>query len=189
MSITRTEPMSEEVYRRFALGDPHGQWELSRGQLREKPGMSVEHGSVMDNLLAFLFEQLDRSEYRIRTNHPRLRRSADTYYIPDVAVIPTPVVQALLEQPGSLDAYADPLPLVIEIWSPSTGRYDINEKLPDYQLRGDLEIWYVHPYERTLTAWRRRPDGAYSESVYRGGIVRPESLPAVEIDLDVLFAP
>lgn len=104
-------------------------------------------------------------------------------------VIPTAFVQALRERPGSLDAYADPLPLVVEIWSPSTAGYDINEKLPDYQRRGDLEIWRVHPCERTLTAWRRRPDGTYTEAVYRGGIVRPESLPGVSIDLDVLFAP
>ena len=74
--------------------------------------------------------------------------------------------------------------MVVEIWSPSTGRYDINEKLPDYQQRGDLEIWYVHPMSARLTAWRRRPDGTYSESVYRGGIVRPESLPGVAIDLE-----
>jgi Uma2 family endonuclease len=188
VSITKTEFMSEETYREFALGDPQGQWELSRGQLREKPGMSVEHGVVTGNLLEFLYDQLDRSEYRIRSTHARLRRSADTYYVPDIAVIPTPVVQALLEQPGSLDAYPEPLPLVVEIWSPSTGRYDINEKLPDYQARGDLEIWYVHPYERTLTARRRRLDGSYTESVYRGGIVRPESLTGVEIDLDAPFA-
>ena len=50
MSITKTEPMSEETYRQFALGDPQGQWELYRGQLREKPGMSVEHGGVMMQL-------------------------------------------------------------------------------------------------------------------------------------------
>jgi len=188
VSITKTEQVSEETYRKFALGDPQGQWELHHGQLRQKPGMSVEHGDVMDTLLAFLYEQLDRNEYRIRTAHARLRRSADTYYVPDIAVIPTPVVQALLEQPGSLDAYPESLPLVVEIWSPSAGRYDINEKLPDYQQRGDLEIWYVHPYERSLTAWRRRPDSTYAESVYRGGIVRPESLTGVEIDLDAPFA-
>ncbi len=188
MSITKTEPMSEEAYRQFALGDPQGQWELYRGQLREKPGMSVEHGGVRDNLLAFLYEQLDRNEYRIRTNHARLRRSADTFYVPDITVIPTSVVQALLEQPGNLDAYPESLALVVEIWSPTTGGYDINEKLPDYQQRGDLEIWYVHPYERTLTAWRRRPNGMYSESVYPGGIVHSESLSGVAIDLDALFA-
>ena len=140
MSITKTEPMSEETYRRFALSDPQGQWELQRGQLRQKPGMSVEHGDVMMHLVELLHNQLDRNVFRVRAHHARLRRSADTYYVPDVAVIPTAIVQALREHPGSLDAYADPLPLVVEIWSPSTRGYDINEKLPDYQQRGDLEI-------------------------------------------------
>ncbi|MGH2618083.1 MAG: Uma2 family endonuclease [Thermomicrobiales bacterium] len=189
MATTQTKFMTEAEYRGFALGDKSGQWELVRGQLREKPGMSVDHGGVMDNLLAFLYGQLDRSEYRIRTTHARLRRSSDTYYVPDVAVIPTATVQALLERPHSLDAYPDPLPLVVEIWSPSTGRYDIREKLPDYQARGDLEIWYIHPYERTLTAWRRQADGAYTETVYRSGTVYAESLPGVAIDLDTLFEP
>ena len=189
MSITKTERVTEETYRRLALGDLNGQWELHRGQLREKPGMSVEHGGVMDLLVMLLHNQLDRNEFRLRIDHARLRLASDTYYVPDIAVIPTEMVQALLARPGSLDAYADPLPLVIEIWSPSTGEYDVNEKLADYQGRGDCEIWRVHPFERTLTAWRRNPDGAYTETVYRGGIVRPESLPGVAIDLDALFAP
>jgi Uma2 family endonuclease len=187
--ITKTEQVSEEAYRRFALGDPGGRWELVHGQLREKPGMIVQDGDVMDFLALLLHEQLDRGEYRLRTQRARLRRSANTYYVPDIAVIPTETVQALLEHPNSLDAYPDPLPLVVEIWSPSTGDYDVNEKIPDYQRRGDLEIWHIHPYECTLTAWRRQPDGAYVESVYRGGTVRPESLPNVAIDLDALFAP
>ena len=54
MSITKTETMSEAAYRRFALGDPQGQWELHHGQLREKPGMSVEHGDVLIVLGALL---------------------------------------------------------------------------------------------------------------------------------------
>lgn len=189
MVITKTEQMSEEAYRRFALGDPGGRWELVRGQLREQPGVSVLHGDVMDSLARLLHEQLDRGEFRLRTQHARLRRSADTYDVPDIAVIPTATVQALLEHPNSLDAYPDPLPLVVEIWFPSTGDYDIDEKIPDYQRRGDLEIWHILPCESRLTAWRRQPSCAYVESVYRGGTVRPESLPNVAIDLDALFAP
>lgn len=49
-------------------------------------------------------------------------------------------------------------------------------------------MWCVHPYERTLTAWRSQPDGACEETLYRGGIVRPEPLPGVAIDLDALLA-
>jgi Uma2 family endonuclease len=187
MALTKTDHVSEATYRELALG--HKLLELHRGQLREKPGMSVEHGAVADHLLAQLYGQLDRGKYRIRSNFAKLRRSADTYYIPDVAVIPVAFEQALLANPRSLDAYGEPLPLVVEIWSPSTGNYDIREKLPDYQQRGDLEIWYIHPYERTLTVWRRQPDGTYAETVYGDGIVQPASLPGVAIDLAALFAP
>ena len=189
MAITRIELMTEQEYREFALGDGNGQWELVRGQLREKPWMSVEHGDVLDSLATSLRNQLDCGEYRVRTHHARTRVSSDTYYVSAIAVVSARLVRALRERPGSLDAYEEPLPLVVEIWSPSTGSYDINEKIPGYQQRGDLEIWRIHPYRRTLTAWRRHADGSYRESIYRGGIVRAESLPGVEINLDALFEP
>ncbi len=59
---------------------------------------------------------------------------------------------------------------------------------PEGHRRGDTEIWLIHPYERTLTAWRRQPDGTYAETVYRGGPVQPATLPDVTIGLDTLFA-
>ena len=179
--------LSEEEYRRFALGDPHGRWELVDGRLREKPPMSAAHGDVMSELGRQLHAQLDPGEYRVRFSHARLRRSPRNYYIPDIAVLPRATVRAPRERPDALDAYPDPLPLVAEIWSPSTGGYDIDDKLPAYQQRGDQEIWRLHPYERTLTAWVRQPDGGYVETVYTGGFVRLSALPAVVIDLDALF--
>jgi Uma2 family endonuclease len=103
-------------------------------------------------------------------------------------VIPSAMEQRQRGGPGHLEVYAEPLPLVVEVWSPSTGDYDVDGKLPEYQQRGDLEIWRIHPYERTLTRWVRRPDGSYSESVQRGGTVAPAALPGVTIDLDALFA-
>jgi Uma2 family endonuclease len=82
---------------------------------------------------------------------------------------------------------ADPLPLVVEVWSPSTGGYDVDAKLPIYQQRGDLEIWRIHPFERTVTAWRRQANGSYTETIYREGILAPVALPGVSITLDELF--
>jgi Uma2 family endonuclease len=64
----------------------------------------------------------------------------------------------------------------------------VETKLVEYRRRGDLEIWRVHPYERTLTTWVRQSDGSYTETMYRSGRVRPSVLPGVEIDLDGLFA-
>lgn len=185
---TMTDTISEAAYREFALDDPNGQWELYEGRLREKPDMSAVHGDVMMHCAVLLANQLPRTEYKVRVQHARLRVSSGTYYIPDIAVIPAALEQPLLERPGLLDAYADPLPLMIEVWSPSTGSYDVNEKIPGYRQRGDREIWRIHPFERTLTAWNRQSDLSYAESVYREGRVRPLTLPGVEIDLAALFS-
>jgi Uma2 family endonuclease len=111
------------------------------------------------------------------------------YRIPDVCVVPLHLVaQRRQDRPTALEIYEEPMPLVVEVWSPSTGEYDVDQKLKEYQQRGDLEIWRLHPYERTLTAWVRQPDGSYAETLYAGGVVRPAHLPGVAIDLDALFA-
>jgi hypothetical protein len=63
----------------------------------------------------------------------------------------------------------------------------VDQKLPEYKLRGDFDIWRLHPYERTLTACRRQPDGTYSEVVFHGGLLQPVALPNVAINLDALW--
>ena len=180
-------PVTEQTYLCVVQESPEGQWELHDGRLLEKPLMSWDHGDVMIYLAHMLLLQLKRDEYRVHVNHSRLRRSAKHYFVPDVAVIPAAFGRHLRGRPDGLEVYTDPLPLVVEVWSPSTGGYDVDAKLPEYQRRGDLEVWRLHPYDRTLTAWRRQPDGTYAETVYRGGRVRPVALAGVEINLDELF--
>jgi Uma2 family endonuclease len=104
-----------------------------------------------------------------------------------VVVIPVAFIRPHLSDPDAFNAFTKPLPLVVEIWSRSTGDYDISAKLPVYRARGDQEIWFLHPYERTLTAERRQPDGTYAVEHYTGGIVPIHSLPGVTIDLDTLL--
>jgi Uma2 family endonuclease len=108
--------VSEETYRRLALAAVDAPLELHDGLPREKPAMNVEHGGMMTNLVLALGPQLERSEYRLRINHARLRRSARHYYVPDIAVIPWPLERTMRDQTGALDAYSAPLPLVVEIW-------------------------------------------------------------------------
>jgi Uma2 family endonuclease len=180
--------ITEPDFRALALCEPDRRWERWDGVAREKPWMSVEHEAIGSYLGFLLQRQLDRSAWRIRVNGPRLRVPGGNYFMPDVAVLPALLERALRRQPGALDAYDEPLPLVVEIWSPSTGSYDLDVKLAGYRLRGDGEIWRIHPYERTLTAWRHASDGSYTETVVAGGgIVVAASLPDVAIDLDALL--
>ena len=179
--------MTAEEYERIALVDPERPWELHSGRLREKPGMAWDHTDILSHLSHLLQLQLNRDEFRVHLTGSRLRGSTENYYIPDVAVVPLHLATGLRGRRDRLEVYRDPLPLVVEVWSPSTGDYDVDAKLPAYQERGDLEIWRLHPYERTLTAWRRQSDGTYAETVYHGGMVQPAPLPDVAIDLDLLF--
>lgn len=180
-------PVSEETYQRVALEDADTKWELHCGRLVEKPPMTTEHNDGIEELFRQLASQLPRDDYAIRTDTGKLRPAPGSIYVPDLFVIPRASVRRLREQPGTFEVYNEPVPLVVEVWSPSTGSYDLNTKVPEYQRRGDLEIWRIHPYQRTLTAWRRRPDGTYTEEVFHGGIIRPIALPDVVIDLDTLF--
>ncbi len=180
-------PVTEQTYRAIALEDPEGQWELHRGRLREKPQMTWRHNDGSLELGFQLRAQLNRDTFRVRVNSARVHRQDETYYIPDVFVVPTAYGDSIRDRSDVLEAYERPLPLVIEIWSPSTGDYDVDTKFAEYQRRGDLEFWRLHPFERTLTRWIRRDDGTYAESVVTSGTVSPQFLPDVGIDFDALF--
>jgi Uma2 family endonuclease len=179
--------MSGGAYERLALAEPDRKWELRDGHLREKPGMTAAHNELAVTLGHMLLSQLDRAAYRVRIDAGRLQRPEATYFIPDVFVVPTAYVIRLIDQQDVLEVYDQPLPLVVEVWSRSTGEYDVEEKLAVYEQRGDLEIWRIHPHERTLTAWRRLSDGSYDETMHHQGVVSPTALPGVEIDLAALF--
>jgi Uma2 family endonuclease len=179
--------MSETEYREFVLAHPDSQWELHDGRLVEKPAMSWDHGRTTSRLARQLLAQLDEAAYEVRINEGRVRRAVDTVFIPDLLVVPAAYGESFIDRPV-LAILGEALPLVVEIWSPSTGEYDIDSKVPVYQQRGDLEIWCVHPYDRTLTRWVRQSDGSYVESVLREGIIELTALSGVTIDLDQLFA-
>ncbi len=179
--------ISEQEYRELALNEPDFRWELWDGVLVEKPLMSMKHEDVASYLGYLLQNQLDRGVYRVHINGGRTRYTSRNYYIPDVVVIPAAFVLPVMSDPRSFDAFAEPLPLVVEVWSPSTGAYDTRTKLPLYLARGDREIWFVDPFERTLSASVRRADGTYEETIHTAGIVECASLPGVRVDLGALF--
>jgi Uma2 family endonuclease len=177
--------ISEEAYQQFVLSGVEGSWELHDGRLVEKPGMTFRHGQIPMLLGHLLLSQLDRDAYEV-VSELCVRRSSATVFVPDLMVVPAAYSEEIRDRP-ILAIFSDPLPLVGEVWSPSTGDYDVDAKVPVYQQRGDLEIWRIHPYERTLIAWRRQPDGSYEETIHRSGTVTPVALPGVEVDLNTLF--
>lgn len=183
---TTQHRLSEQDFEAFLLTGIEGHWELHDGVLVEKPGMTWDHQDAMVNLAMQLRTQLPRNRYRIQFES-RVRRPEATVLQPDVMVIPDDYGDEFRNQPGRLAIFSRPLPLVVEVWSVSTGDYDVKAKLPIYQQRGDAEIWLIHPYERTLQAWRRQPDGTYHTSEHTTGVIELAALAGVVIDVAELF--
>jgi Uma2 family endonuclease len=185
-----TQRMSVQAYEDFVLSGVEGLWELHDGVLVEKPGMSWRHLDIVTELVYLLRSQLDRAKYRVFAEG-RVRRAADTVLLPDVMVLPAAYGEPIVDDTG-LAIFSGPLLLVVDVWSRSTGDYDLNTKLPVYQERGDREIWRIHPFERTLTRWIWQPDGTYAMSVHHGGVLILAAVPdaeiAIQIDLDWLLA-
>ncbi|MEA2523233.1 MAG: putative restriction endonuclease [Thermomicrobiales bacterium] len=127
----------------FMLEEPDRIWEVHRGKLREKPSTSESHNRVIWRLVEQFVPQLDRNRFELRLNMGRVRRTEETYDVPDLYVIPVTGPVSIRDLPYRLEVFDQPLPLVVEGWSPSTGGYDVNEKLPEYMERGDLEIWQL----------------------------------------------
>lgn len=178
--------LSEQDFEAFLLTGIEGHWELHDGVLVEKSPMTWDHQVVMFNLALQLGRQVDREAFRVQLES-RVRRPEATVFQPDVMVIPDDYGDEFRNQPGRLAIFSRPLPLVVEIWSVSTGEYDVAAKLPIYQQRGDAEIWLIHPYEKTVTSWRRQPDGTYHTSEHATGVIELAALPGVVIDVADLF--
>jgi Uma2 family endonuclease len=178
--------ISTATYERVALEDDDHIWELENGQLRRKPDMSQEHNDASTELMLQLVAQLDTTRFTIRQNMGHLAAPPGHSYVPDVFILPRDYKKPRAAAPTGLETYTEPMPFLCEVWSPSTGDYDTDAKLPYYQQRGDLEIWRVHPYEQTVTAWRRQPDGSYAEANLAGR-VSLAALPDIQVDVNRLF--
>lgn len=179
--------VTQQTFEQVVLEEPGRQWELHDGRLREKPPMTFGHNRVTILLGAQFLQQVDLDRFDVRMGHGHVERQERSYYIPDLFVVPLERSIPESASQDSVDFYSKPVLLVVEVWSPSTVGYDVDTKLPEYRARGDLEIWRVHPYDRTLTVWQHQIDGSYVLSIHQGGIVEPVALPGVRIDLDALF--
>ena len=78
---------------------------------------------------------------------------------------------------------------VVEVLSPSTARYDRNEKFVSYAANGVPEYWIVDAAKREVECYDLAEDGTYSlrERVAESGRVRSEVVDGFEIPARALF--
>ncbi|MFN6401123.1 MAG: Uma2 family endonuclease, partial [Planctomycetota bacterium] len=102
----------------------HSKSEYVDGWIRAMTGASLRHNVVAGNCFLSLGNQLKGSPCRPYNSDTKLRidrGQSKRYYYPDVQVV------CRSNEPTSV--YQDQPVLIIEVLSPSTRNYDLNEKL------------------------------------------------------------
>jgi len=79
--------------------------------------------------------------------------------------------------------------MIVEIQSPASAKYDLNEKFNIYEKSGVSEYWVVFPYDETIQVFLLQPDGKYDKGkLYESGNVPVGIFGGEEIELESIFS-
>jgi len=96
------------------------------------------------------------------------------------------------QPPGSSNRFAEPPPLVAEVRSRSTWRFDVGTKLRHYERAGGAEVWLIDTYADAVLVFRRsqpsQADFDVSLELGAGEQLTTPLIPGWTIDLAELFS-
>ena len=126
--------------------------ELIRGVLCESIPPGVDHAQIAAEFCGELRNFVKpRRLGRVLAGDPgvKVERDPDTVRAPDVAFISARRLPLAQRNPG----YSEVMPeLVVEVKSPSDGRWAVYDKAQMWLRHGVLLVWVVYPEDRTVEA-------------------------------------
>jgi Uma2 family endonuclease len=158
------------------------------------PAPSASHAKTVMGLSAVIYSFIKRHkgkcevftapfDVRLPKNGERENDRIYSVVQPDIVVVCDP---AKIDEAGCLGAPD----MVVEVLSPSTRKYDLNEKFNLYEASGVKEYWVIAPGDRDVSVFLLQDSGKYDEgTLYRGNVTIPvQTLPGLEVDMQELFA-
>ncbi|MDR1342168.1 MAG: Uma2 family endonuclease [Prevotellaceae bacterium] len=170
--------------------------ELINGFIRMMSAPATAHAEVTGDLHAtlhyFIKQRSGKCKVFVAPFDVRLPKNGEkddnkifSVVQPDIVVICDP---SKIDEKGCLGAPD----MVVEVISPYTRKYDLNDKFNLYEASGVKEYWTVEPFEKDVIVivFLLQEDGRYAEGViYRSGAKIPvQTLPGLEVDTDELVA-
>ena len=156
--------------------------------VKEPPAPSRSHQEVVGELFLQIRLALEGKPYRtyVAPFDVRLPKSGEADDRIDTVVQPDVLVVGGLEKLDERGMRGAP-DWIAEVLSPSTASHDHVLKVPVYERAGVLEVWLVHPIDRTLTLYRLK-NGSYGRPIVLElkGRTAIAAIPGVTIDWDRL---
>ena len=174
----------DEYYRMAEVGllAPDARVELIEGEIIEMAPIGTDHGSVVDVLTLLMIKAVD-DRAQVRTQGAiRLNRRSEPQ--PDLALLTPRADKYRRAQPSPADIL-----LVVEV-SDSTLRYDRDVKIPLYARHDIPEVWIFDLPNREFRTFRSPEAGSYLDQDVTSdpGVIRPQALPDVSVDLSGILA-
>ena len=134
------------------------------------PSASKRHADISENISWYIKGYIKKHkgdckvytapfDVRLPANGEKENDKIYTVVQPDICVICDP---SKLNYRGCLGAPD----MVVEILSPSTGRYDYTKKFDLYEASGVREYWIVDPGLRSVSVYLLQADGKYDEGTF-----------------------
>jgi Uma2 family endonuclease len=165
--------------------------ELVDGFIRMMSAPTSRHQEISMNLSGGLFNIIMENkgkcgvfpapfDVRLPKNGEKEDNLIYTVVQPDICIVCDP---SKLDERGCLGAPD----FIAEIQSPSTAKYDLNEKFNLYEAVGVHEYWVVFPYygDKSIMQFILQPDGKYDKgTLYETGKIPVNIFDSIEIDLN-----
>jgi Uma2 family endonuclease len=133
------------------------------GWVRAMTGACVRHNQVKANCMIHLGRSLSGRRCRPFDSDMklRIRRFGETrFYYPDLQVV--------CDSNPPTSVYQDSPVLIIEVLSPSTRRYDLDEKMNAYLQIPSLQCYIVLEQHQPIAIIMRRSEGGFLRQVIEG---------------------
>ena len=133
------------------------------GWIRAMTGATNRHNCVKANCLVHLANQLKRQPCRPFDSDTKLRidrEGTKRFYYPDLQVV--------CDSNDPLSVYQDRPVLIIEVLSPSTRRYDLDEKMTAYLTIPSLQCYILLEQHQPLAIVMHRSNGGFLRELVEG---------------------
>lgn len=161
VDISRTYSLDEYIRIDATGTDKH---EYYYGKLISMPGESLLHNKLVFRIARFLEDILKDKGYDVYLESVKVKiETEDIYVYPDVVVIKEQPKENL---PAKDYVIYQPL-LIAEVLSDSTRKYDLTDKLIQYQKISTLQYYLaVEPEKHVIIFYGKEQDGDWNAKTY-----------------------
>jgi Uma2 family endonuclease len=187
------DPKKQYTYADYLTWLDDKRRELVNGFVYMMSAPKIKHQEISGNLFGELRQIIKKNkgkckvypapfDVRLPKNGEKDDNQIYTVVQPDICIVCDPA--KLEDERGCLGAPD----FIAEIQSPSTAKYDLNEKFMLYETVGVREYWVVFPYDKSIIQFILQPDGKYDNgTLYETGKIPVTIFDGIEIDLNDIF--